>query len=333
MRFFKTAGMLLHAQSIAAKFERIRRDQFSSIVYNLEHALHQTAPPEKHALGGDADLALKGYQIWIALRTLRFRKYLPESDIEAFTGLLISAGWLADREAVDRYCREFHKYASNEAEQAVRVAIPIAGYLTGTPDPVVWSSVAIFLPVFAIGTELAIASDFDDKKSVKLLQDAQVAFHENWKAQNNAAFGPQGPLRATAEAPARANRTTRLPDLGKRLALKGQPQKFMAIYPSFTIEEVSVVGLGRYCTTVVQEMDGELYCATVDFDDEILDRLMRQATPGTKDLVIGSLTEDPASVRRILLLHPINVGVGAVLGTTQHGLIETFIPLVIVEVF
>jgi len=127
--------------------------------------------------------------------------------------------------------------------------------------------------------------------------------------------------------------TTRLPDLGKHLALKGQPQKQMVIYPSFTITEIAVVGLGCYCTTKVQEIEGVSYCGNFDFGDDVLGRIMAKATRRTKDVVIGSLTQDPESVRQIRLPHPINIGIGAVLGNPQQGIEETFIPLVITDVF
>ena len=124
-----------------------------------------------------------------------------------------------------------------------------------------------------------------------------------------------------------------LPDLGKHLALAGTPQKQMMIYPSFTITEIAVVGIGCYCTTKVQEMNGVLYCGTFDFDDDVLGCIMARSSERTKDVVIGSLTQDPESVRQIRVPHPINIGIGAVLGSPQQGLDESFIPLVITEVF
>jgi hypothetical protein len=127
--------------------------------------------------------------------------------------------------------------------------------------------------------------------------------------------------------------SSRLPDLGKHLALKGTPQKKLIIYPSFTITEIAVVGLGRYCTNMVQEMNGSLFFGTFDFGDDVLGRILTRASDRTKDIVIGTLTQDPESVRRIPVTHPINVGIGAVLGNPQQGIDEAFIPFVITEVF
>jgi hypothetical protein len=124
-----------------------------------------------------------------------------------------------------------------------------------------------------------------------------------------------------------------LPDLGKHLAQKGAPQNTMTVYPSFTIKEIAVVGSGRYCITKVQEIEGELFCGTFDFGDVELDNILTQATEATKQLVVESLMEDPQGTRHISIPNPIHVGIKAVLGKSQQGIGETFIPLVITEVF
>jgi hypothetical protein len=124
-----------------------------------------------------------------------------------------------------------------------------------------------------------------------------------------------------------------LPDLGKYLAHKGAPQNTMTVYPSFTIKEIAVVESGRYCVTKVQEIEGELYCGTFDFGKVELESILAQATKRTRDVVVESLLEDPNSVRHISIPNLINVGIKAVLGKPQQGIDETFIPLVITEVF
>jgi hypothetical protein len=129
------------------------------------------------------------------------------------------------------------------------------------------------------------------------------------------------------------NQSTLLPDLGKHLAHKAAPKNTMTIYPSFTINEIAVVGLGKYCITKVQEIDGELYCGTFDFGNKELDFILAQASERAREVVVGSLVKDAQSVRHIQIPHPINVGIKAVLGKPQQGVDEAFIPLVITEVF
>ena len=124
-----------------------------------------------------------------------------------------------------------------------------------------------------------------------------------------------------------------LPDLGKHLAQMGALQDKMTVYPSFTIKDIAVVGLGSYCVTGVQNIGGELYCGTFDFGDAELDGILAHATGSTRDAVAESLIEDPQSVRHIPIPSPISVGIKAVLGKPQQGIGETFVPLVITEVF
>ena len=123
------------------------------------------------------------------------------------------------------------------------------------------------------------------------------------------------------------------PDFGKYLASKGTPQKTALIYDSWEIDDLAIVGRGRYCTTRVQPMDGDLYCATFDFGSDILEQILARAPAATRELVRRSLAEDPDSVRHVRIPTPISLGVAATLGNLQQGLDETFIPLVIIEVF
>lgn len=124
-----------------------------------------------------------------------------------------------------------------------------------------------------------------------------------------------------------------LPDLGNHLALKGAPQGMTTVYPSFTIKDIAVVGLGSYCITKAQELDGELYFGAFDFGNEELESILAQATESTRDAVNGSLKQDPLGVRHIPISDPIHVGIKAALGKPQQGIDETFIPLLITEVF
>lgn len=131
------------------------------------------------------------------------------------------------------------------------------------------------------------------------------------------------------EAPKQA---TLLSDLGKHLVAIGTPQKTVLIYLTWEIDVLHVVSEGRYCTTRVQPMDGNLYCATFDFDNSILTDLMQAATERTQDFIAERLIDDPFSIRSMVLPDPINTGISAVLGNVQQGLHDLFIPLIITEV-
>jgi hypothetical protein len=124
-----------------------------------------------------------------------------------------------------------------------------------------------------------------------------------------------------------------LPDLGKYLAGKGVPQNSALVYNSWEMDDLAIRGRGHYCTTIIQPLDGNLYCATFDFGDAILTEILARATIETEAAILSSLSKDRESIRQIPLLTPINTGVVAVLGNLEQGMNETFIPLQITEVF
>jgi stage V sporulation protein K len=201
----------------------------------------------------------------------------------------------------------------------------------------------------------------DDRARSKLLQTVQIAYDHRDRNFGNARFvrnlfeeatknlanrvvmsgfsdGSLLTLIAENDIPDPAVSTKptdarKLPDLGKYLASKGMPQKTALVYNSWELDDLAVVGRGHYCTTRVQPLDGNLYCTTFDFGNDILEKILARAPAATKALVAGSLAEDPESVRHVRIPNPINVGIVATLGNLQQGLHELFIPLVITEVF
>ncbi len=130
-----------------------------------------------------------------------------------------------------------------------------------------------------------------------------------------------------------AQTPTLLPDFGKHLAATGTPQESIFVYATWEMDMLQVVGLGRYCSTRVQPHEGALYCATFDFDDDVLCEILKAATRETLDAVTVSLIDDASGARNLLLPTPVNVGVAAVLGKLEQGLHDVFIPLIITEVF
>jgi hypothetical protein len=158
-----------------------------------------------------------------------------------------------------------------------------------------WIIIGAFSATFLSGSPKSQNRDLEPPALVK----PQIELsRESLDSNTSKIRAEAGKAREITKQDVKPNQSARLPDLGKRLALKGTPQKQMMIYPSFTITEIAVVGLGSYCANKVQELNGDPYFGTFDFGDHILDRIMGRATERTKNLVIGSLTEDPASVVR-----------------------------------
>lgn len=158
-----------------------------------------------------------------------------------------------------------------------------------------------------------VGSDLSDSSALMIIEEGDIPDHE---ARNT-----------------NPNRTRGFPDLGIYLASKGMPQKTALVYNSWEMDDLAIMGRGRYCTTRIQSLDGNLYCATFDFGNEVLEQILARAPKSTNAHVKRSLAADPDGVRHLHIPNPIGLGVVAVLGDLQQGMHETFIPLVITNVF
>ena len=171
MGFFKNISLDVHAQALAATFAKIREDQFSCILSNVERVLGISVATEKLVLSGEADLSLKGFQFWILLRFMSAQGYLSSQEADMFNGMVMKHGWNANRDAVRDCCLNLEKYHQDSADQLLHVAMPIADYLLGDHiDPTVWVVMGRTLFVFSTQTQLAIAREFRDKQTIEGLQ-------------------------------------------------------------------------------------------------------------------------------------------------------------------
>jgi hypothetical protein len=177
MGFFKNARMVVHAQSIASRFEAVRKDHFDTTVQNIEQALGITITPEKRALGGEADIALMGYQLFTFIGFMRTKGYVPEQkDQQVFCGMLIKAAWEPQRKAVDEFCTRISKCGNDFIKQAANVAVPISLFALGEPNSTACKVIGTLLPGFSIATQYTIASEYGDKVTLKRLRESLEGF-------------------------------------------------------------------------------------------------------------------------------------------------------------
>jgi hypothetical protein len=169
--FFKNFALDVRAQALAATFTELRRDQFSCILTNLERTLHENVTPSMRNLGGEADLALKGFQMRILITFVRTQEYVLAKDLDIFTGLVMGHTCkITECETVGNYCRMFGK-SREPCSQVVQVSIPIADYLLDNrKDPQAWTVIGITLMVFLLEVQCVIASEFGDKGTTRLLK-------------------------------------------------------------------------------------------------------------------------------------------------------------------
>jgi hypothetical protein len=178
MRFFESSNLdvhAAHAQSLASRFETVRKAHFDTTVHNIEQVLGQVIPPEKRALGGEADLALMGYQLFTFIELMRAQGYVPQqNDQQDFREMLIKAAWETQREAVDEFCMQISQCGDDFIKQAAHVATPISLFLLGEPNPAACKIVGTLLPGFSIATQYAIAGEFGDKVTqIRLRNDLE----------------------------------------------------------------------------------------------------------------------------------------------------------------
>jgi hypothetical protein len=95
---------------------------------------------------------------------------------------------------------------------------------------------------------------------------------------------------------------------------------------------LSVLGKGRYSTTVECPYDGELHALTLDFDGLQLGRILDNAAAGLRSYLVEELTRDPATPRSIDFHEMVSFRVRARLGQIQHAARESFVPLVAQEI-
>lgn len=167
MGFFKSISLRTRAEKIASNFAIFRKEQFDFTVRNIAN---RKIPYYQQILGGDADFALKGYQLWVFAIFPRTSDYMPAPNFREFAGYVSLALYGNEQKAVEGYFHQFHEYRKDEADQLIRVAIPIADYIVGESDPVAWTITARLLPIFTINTQMVIADEFNDRRTLQSLE-------------------------------------------------------------------------------------------------------------------------------------------------------------------
>jgi hypothetical protein len=171
MGLLKRTYLRYRAYRIAEEFSKLRQQQFDSTVKAIESKLrHQLV---NGTLGGEADRALKGYQLCISSAFFALRPNLiPASEFRDFSEHLSTAVvGLPDEKVLD-YFKEF-AHAPNPTKQVVSVSAPIANYITSDEDPDsdVILIVAQLLLIFAVNSQMVVASIFGEREAVRELED------------------------------------------------------------------------------------------------------------------------------------------------------------------
>lgn len=117
--------------------------------------------------------------------------------------------------------------------------------------------------------------------------------------------------------------------------LKNTPNKSKLpemYFPQFALYNLAALEPGSYTTTADIQSGNETYAITVDFDQDIFDKILatmpRNNASKLRDLV-EKLDDYPAMIR---FEGGITVGLKVRLGSLQHGSSEDFIPFIALDV-
>ncbi len=180
MGFFKGVTLRCRARRIADEFSKLRSEQFDSTVRCIELRTDLPSEIRQRTLGGDADRALKGFQLLLAAAFFaQHPSHIAESEFEEFGRVLTMAviGCVDDR--VLEYLNEFRQHIVDLPQQLVSVASPVAQYVAGEPDAFAATIVAQLLPILAVNSQLVVASVFGDRESVKELESEMQAIRQS----------------------------------------------------------------------------------------------------------------------------------------------------------
>jgi hypothetical protein len=165
MKFFRSIKMDAHAKMIARSFLQLRKEQFDCSLNNVRQVLGYRIEAKRQTLSGEADLALTGLQLWILSKNMP--RYIPNNELELFLGLVSVAGWGSKVQEVATYTLRFDEEPLNVGHHLAQVTISIGNYLlAGAPDPVAWRVIEFPMPFFYVGSQLALAKEFDDKDEI-----------------------------------------------------------------------------------------------------------------------------------------------------------------------
>ena len=121
------------------------------------------------------------------------------------------------------------------------------------------------------------------------------------------------------------------PDYGLRLVEQGVSSKMDHFFYNFRLYSLSVLGDGQYSTMVDWPYQGKVFALSLDFNQTILDDILRQAPPDTAEHIRNAI-RNVRSASTIEIEKYFSFGVRARLGKLQSVEKEQFIPLVAQEI-
>jgi hypothetical protein len=122
-------------------------------------------------------------------------------------------------------------------------------------------------------------------------------------------------------------------DYGMRLLRDGLSVDLDHFFYDFRLYSLSILGLGRFSTSVEMPYGGELLALSLDFNQGQLEQILSKGSPELRTFIEGELALDSMTPRSIDFDGFISFGVRARFGDVQQVERESFVPLVAQEIF
>jgi hypothetical protein len=179
MGLFRFAILLWDARTISRGFDSIRVQYFDFIVKEIRTKLGTEAVRDNVTLGGDADYALRGFQLWLFFTFLRTHPYVSEKEGDRLYRYVIFMMTSQSSKEVGGYLRMCVDRMTNYVDLISEVACPVFERISKDElDPYLLQVVASLLPFFAISSQVAIAEHFKDMETATNLESKSKIMYD-----------------------------------------------------------------------------------------------------------------------------------------------------------
>lgn len=160
--------------SIASQLQVLRERWFRSFLNVIKK--YSSKKVVNSALEGDAELALKAYQLYLVSGFLAGHDYIPQHEGKDFADLLYAQVCGTQLPECLRFLERYHEVGSDTSEevsrQIFRVASDVSEYILGGENP--WAEARRLMhlfPEYGLVHHLVVANSFGDDQTVQIIRE------------------------------------------------------------------------------------------------------------------------------------------------------------------
>lgn len=157
--------------NISEGLEDVRKTWFNLCVGILQKYLDKKENNSLNIhLGGEADLAIKSYQLYLLSVFLAQHTYILPSESKNFTNILYPQVCGTQIEECFIFFSRYDEVRFASKEQLIRFFSDVANYITNNKAPLADILLTPTFPIFVASNHIVVASCFGDSKMVKKLE-------------------------------------------------------------------------------------------------------------------------------------------------------------------